>query len=120
MKAAEGIVRGLRPSRALREAGYPKRTSYQGKLNKMIRAELAKMGKKYIKIGQDLTPEDQENLVRGMLYENVIMRSDKGVQSAKQLGADKRVAMWQPDSQCWNGSDQSARGAQNQSSDQAG
>jgi hypothetical protein len=25
--------------------------------------------------------------------------TDKGVMSAKQLGADKRVAMWQPDSQ---------------------
>jgi hypothetical protein len=34
-----------------------------------------------------------------MLYENVIMRSDKGVQAAKQLGADKRVSMWQPDGQ---------------------
>jgi hypothetical protein len=98
-KAAEGIVRGLRLSRALREAGYSKSTSYQGKLNKMIRAELAKMGMKYIKIGRDLTPEDQENLVRGMLYENVIMRSDKGVQAAKQLGADKRVSMWRPDGQ---------------------
>src|SRR5215472_2111495 len=40
-KAAEGIVRGLRPSKALREAGYPPSTSSNGKLNKMIRGELA-------------------------------------------------------------------------------
>ena len=94
-KAAEGIVRGLRPSRALREAGYPPSTSSNGKLNKMIRGELAKLGKKYLKIGRDLTPEDQENLVRGMLLESVILRSDKGVTAAKQLGADRRVSMWQ-------------------------
>ena len=94
-KAAEGIVRGLRPSRALREAGYPPSTSSNGKLNKMIRGELAKMGKRYLKNGRDLTPEDQENLVRGMLLESVILRSDKGVTAAKQLGADRRVSMWQ-------------------------
>jgi len=99
-KAAEGgVVRGLRPSSALREAGYPPSTCSNGKLNKMIRGELAKMGKKYIKIGQDLTAEDQENMVRGRLAENVILGTDKGVMSAKQLGADKRIAMWQPDSQ---------------------
>jgi len=44
-KAAQGIVRGLRPSQALREAGYPPSTSQVGKLNKMIRGELRKMGK---------------------------------------------------------------------------
>ena len=31
--------------------------------------------------------------------ENTIIGTDKGVMSAKQLGADKRVAMWQPDGQ---------------------
>jgi len=61
-KAAQGIVRGLRPSQALREAGYPPSTSQVGKLNKMIRGELrkmGKMGKRYLKNGRDLTPEDQ-------------------------------------------------------------
>jgi hypothetical protein len=50
-------------------------------------------------MGQQLTPEDQVNLVRGRLCENVVLGTDAGVQSAKQLGADKRVSMWQPDSQ---------------------
>src|SRR5215469_1407222 len=54
-KAAEGIVQGLRPSQALREAGYPPSTSSNGKLNKMIRGELRKMGKmgmRYQKMGE--------------------------------------------------------------------
>jgi hypothetical protein len=38
-------------------------------------------------------------MVRGRLVENVIIGTDKGALSAKQLGADKRVAMWQADAQ---------------------
>jgi hypothetical protein len=33
------------------------------------------------------------------LYENVILGTDKGVMSAKQMGCDKRISMWQTDSQ---------------------
>ena len=96
-KAAEGLVRGLPPTAALREAGFPPSTVNAGRrgINRMIRAELSKLGRKYIDIGRDLSPEDQENMVRGRLVENVIIGTDKGVMSAKQLGADKRVAMWQ-------------------------
>jgi hypothetical protein len=50
-------------------------------------------------MGEELTPERQQNAIRGRLYENVILGVDKGVQSAKVLGADKRVSMWQPDVQ---------------------
>ena len=37
--------------------------------------------------------------MRGRLYENVIIGTDAGLQSARQLGADKRISMWQPDFQ---------------------
>jgi len=50
-------------------------------------------------MGRDLSPKDQEAIVRGRLYEDVILGSDKGIMAAKQLGADKRVSMWRPDSQ---------------------
>jgi hypothetical protein len=49
-------------------------------------------------MGRELTAENQQNAVRGRLYENTILGVDKGVMSAKQLGADKRISMWQPDS----------------------
>jgi hypothetical protein len=65
----------------------------------MIRAELKSLGRKYIELGRDLSPEDQMAMVRGRLLENTIIGTDAGGQSAKQLGADKRISMWQPDSQ---------------------
>ena len=100
-KAAEGLACGLSPHRALKEAGFPESTCKQsGKgVNRMIRAELKTMGRKYIEMGRDLTPEDQELIVRGRLLENVIIGTDRGVMAARQLGADKRISMWQADSQ---------------------
>jgi len=44
-------------------------------------------------------PEDQENLVRGRLADNVVKGSDRGVMSAKALGSDKRVSMFTPEFQ---------------------
>ena len=104
-KAAEVLVRGETPTAALREAGYPPCTVHHGRarINKRIQAELkALVGDeymKYIEIGEDLTPEEQELMVRGMLIESVLLKTDAGVQAAKQLGADKRVSMWRADSQ---------------------
>jgi hypothetical protein len=100
-KAAEGLARGLKPAQALRAAGFSETTVKRGPkgINHMIRAELKTLGRKYIELGRDLSPQDQEDLVRGRLAHNAIIGTDKGAVSAKQLGADKRIAMWQPDSQ---------------------
>ena len=68
-KAAEGLVRGSSPTAALREAGFPPatvRNSTRG-INKAIRAELMKLGRRYIQMGKELTPEDREGMVRGRL-----------------------------------------------------
>ena len=50
-------------------------------------------------LGRRISPEEQEHLIRERLVENVITGRDGAVQSARQMGADKRIAMWQPDSQ---------------------
>jgi hypothetical protein len=65
-KAAEGLARGLPAKTALREAGFPPATVRAGKrrINKMVRAELKTLGRKHIELGRDLSPEDQEALVR--------------------------------------------------------
>jgi hypothetical protein len=100
-KAAQLLAGGKGPFTALREAGFPRGTYARGSkgINKMVRAELKTLGRKYIEIGRQLTAQDQEAMVRGRLAENVIIGTDKGVMSAKQLGADKRISMWQADSQ---------------------
>jgi hypothetical protein len=98
--AALALANGMSAPRALRAAGFPESACRRGKkaINRMIRAELKTLGRKYIELGRDLTPEDQAAIVRGRLLENTIIGTDAGVQSAKQLGADRRVAMWTPDS----------------------
>ena len=68
-------------------------------MNLTIQAEYRKLEGRYVEMGEKLTVEKQQNAIRGRLYENVILGVDKAVQSAKALGADKRVSMWQPDSQ---------------------
>ena len=66
-KAAEGLARGLSYHRAFKEAGFPKSTCKKsGKaMNRMVRAEMKKLGVRYIEMARDLLPEDQELIVRG-------------------------------------------------------
>jgi len=99
-KAAEGLARGLSARRALEEAGFPPSTvknSTRG-INKTIWAKFKEKRQYYIELGE-ITAEEQEKLIRGRLVWNTIVGNDKGTLSAKQLGADKRIPMWQPDSQ---------------------
>lgn len=100
-KAALNLAEGKSIRQSLLEAGFPQKTAEMGKraINGRIQNELLKLGGKYIRLGRQLTPEDQEAMVRGRLAEDVILGNDKGVMAAKQLGADKRISMWQPDSQ---------------------
>ena len=100
-RAAENLANGMSPGQALKAAGFHKGTYKNGKkaINNSIRAEYMKLGRKYIRYGKDLSPQDQELLVRGKLMENVILGTDKGVMSAKVLGSDKRISMWTPESQ---------------------
>jgi len=98
-KAAEGLARGLSARRALEEAGFPPSTvknSTRG-INKTIWAKFKEKRQYYIALGE-ITAEEQEKLSRGRLVWNTIVGTDKGTLSAKQLGADKRISMWQPDS----------------------
>ena len=100
-QAAQNLVNGMKPGQALKAAGFPEGTYRNGKngINRAIRDELMKLGRKYIRYGKDLTPEDQELLVRGKLMENVIIGTDRGVMSANVLGSDKRISMWTPATQ---------------------
>jgi hypothetical protein len=52
---------------------------------------------KLAKLGELLSPEQQENLVRGRLALNTIQGKDNVVQSAKLLRSDKRVGMFTPE-----------------------
>ena len=97
---ARGIGRGLSIRRAMLEAGYSPSTANRGKaaLSKPMVEALAAERSKLEALGRKISPERQQNLVRGRLVLNVMRGKDDGAQSARLLGADKRISMWQPDS----------------------
>ena len=57
---------------------------------------LPRNAQKIAKLGR-VSPEMQQDLVRGRLVENTIRGKDSGSMSAKILGSDKRVNMWTPE-----------------------
>jgi hypothetical protein len=59
---------------------------------------LGRNSKKLIALGE-VDPKKQEEIVRGRLMDNTIRGKDGGSMSAKILGSDKRVNMWQPEVQ---------------------
>ena len=83
------------------EAGYAPSTARRGKaaLSHPMWEALARESNKLELLGRKISPERQANLVRGRLVLNTLRGQDNGAQSAKLLGADRRISMWQPDSQ---------------------
>ena len=64
-----------------------------------LRRAIAEHGRLLAELGGNITAQQQENLVRGRLVLNTIRGTDKGTLSAKALGSEKRVSMWQRDTQ---------------------
>jgi hypothetical protein len=52
---------------------------------------------RFIKLGKETEREDRNHLIRGRLIHNVTEGTDKGAMSAKILGSDSELNMWQPD-----------------------
>ena len=81
-------------------AGYSEATSNRGwesVPNNVVKL-LARKGIRLIELGK-IDAQRQEELVRGRLVYNTIKGKDSGVLSAKALGSDRRVNMFQPDVQ---------------------
>jgi len=100
-KFANAVARGCSLQSAMLDAGYSPSTARRGKaaLSKPMWEALAREWNKLELLGRRISPERQEAIVRGRLVQNVITGRDDAVQSARQLGADRRISMWQPDSQ---------------------
>lgn len=86
--------------KVLMDAGYSESTASRGwesVPNRALRL-LSRKGLRLKALGE-IDAETQEKIVRGRLVYNTIKGSDKGVLSAKALGSDRRVKMFQPDIQ---------------------
>jgi hypothetical protein len=96
---ARAYVDGAPLTKALVLAGYSPKQAKKGMVivnrSKGLRQAIAEHGKLLAELGRSLTVQQQENLVRGRLVLNTIRGTDKGALSAKALGSEKRVSMWQ-------------------------
>jgi hypothetical protein len=86
---------------AMIAANYSPKRAKQGvrAIPKTVLKLMPKLAKSNLMMLGEMRAEDQETLVRGRLAYNTIVGQDKGVLSAKALGSDRRVNMFQPDIQ---------------------
>ena len=85
---------------ALLESGYSPLQAKKGlaAVPDCVWRMLGRNEKKLIKLGE-VGPKTQEKIVRGRLMKNTLEGKDAGTLSAYRLGQDKRVNMWQPETQ---------------------
>jgi hypothetical protein len=99
---ARAYVAGAPLNRALVLAGYSPKQAKKGMMivnrSKGLRQALSAHGRLLAELGGNITAQQQENLVRGRLILNTIRGTDNGTPSAKALGSEKRVSMWQAES----------------------
>jgi hypothetical protein len=99
-KLAKLLKAGTPVCKALLDAGYSETQARKGRraIPKKVLRMLTPKVKKLLDLG-NIDPHTQENLARGRLALNTIEGKDGGSMSAKILGSDRRVNMWQPDIQ---------------------
>jgi hypothetical protein len=84
---------------ALRQAGWSERQSMEGwdAVPGAVLVQLPKKATKLIALGKSVGKEERKALVRGRFMTNTIQDKDGGAQSAKILGSDSELNMWQPE-----------------------
>src|SRR5712672_595258 len=98
-KLAKLLEAGTPVCSALEQAGWSPTQAAKG-ISKVPLAGyglLSKKAQRLIKLGKETGKEDRKHLVRGRLIENITNGSDKGALSAKILGSDSELNMWNPE-----------------------
>jgi hypothetical protein len=95
-RAARLLANGVPIKRALVAAGYSEAQARKGVAAIRTRAGLCQA---LVEEGRRWTPEARAALVRGRLIWNVIHGVENGVRSAKLLGSEKDLSMWESDTQ---------------------
>src|SRR5437660_857389 len=100
-KLASLLAQDVPVGEALREAGWSERQSQKGwdAVPALVFKQLPKKAQRLVMLGKNLDADTQRHMVRGRLAQNTISGKDGGAMSAKILGSDTRVNMWQPDFQ---------------------
>jgi hypothetical protein len=100
-KLASLLAQDVPVGEALREAGWSERQSMKGwqAVPDKVLAQLPKKAQRLVALGKSADKETRKHIVRGRLLENAIHGKDGGAMSAKILGSDSELNMWQPDIQ---------------------
>lgn len=98
-KFAQAVAGGASIREAMVTAGFSDKQARKGRaaLSKPMIEALAAQSKELIELGKKFDAEQLEHMVVGRLVMNTMNGSDDGVQSAKQLGNHKSLALWQPE-----------------------
>jgi hypothetical protein len=99
-KLASLLAQDVPVGEALREAGWSARQAMKGwsAVPDRVIINLPKKAQRLMNLGKT-DKESRKNLVRGRLVDNVVKGKDGGTMSAKVLGADTELNMWQPEMQ---------------------
>lgn len=99
-KAADNLASGMSIRQSMIDAGYSVGIANEGiaGVPQRVIKLLGKKGMRLAALGE-IDASTQEKITRGRLVYNVIQGIDKGAQSAKLLGSDRRVNMFTPDTQ---------------------
>ena len=99
-KLASLLAQDVPVGEALREAGWSERQSMKGwdAVPDKVMIKLPKKAQRLMALGKT-DKESRKNLVRGRLVDNIVKGKDGGAMSAKILGSDNELNMWQPEYQ---------------------
>jgi hypothetical protein len=64
-----------------------------------VLAQLPKKARRLVTLGKNTEKETRKHIVRGRLLQNAIQGKDGGARSAKILGSESELNMWQPEFQ---------------------
>lgn len=99
-KLASLLAQDVPVGEALREAGWTDRQAMKGwsAVPDRVIINLPKKAQRLMALGKT-DKESRKNLVRGRLVDNVVKGKDGGAMSARILGSDTELSMWQTEMQ---------------------
>jgi hypothetical protein len=100
-KLANLLGKGVPVSKAMVQAGWSENQAAKGwsKVPQAVLTALPKSAQRLVALGRDTDKETRRHIVRGRLLDNSLKGKDGGSMSAKILGSETELNMWQPDIQ---------------------
>ena len=98
-KLASLLAQDVPVGEALRTAGWSDRQSAKGweAVPDAVFTKLPKKTQRLVSLGKNTDKDTRKHIIRGRLLDNAIQGKDGGAMSAKILGTETDLNMWQPE-----------------------